>query len=126
MAVNVYRNISGFQVTGGVNANIVGIMAVSASDSTGEIKVGYDNIAAYEKYNSAAEFTGQIEVVDPSTVSALALQNNCNVLMTFPMISGTGNTTMTLTGVKFGQVGNNERYGSEVTFAMPMAGGLVS
>ena len=123
---NVYRNIAAFRVTGNVNANITGIIAVSANDATGEIKIGYDNILAYEKYNSAAEFTGQLELTDPAAVSALVLQNNNNVLMIFPLISGTGNTNISLTGVRFGQVGTNERYGAEATFAMPMSGGLVS
>ena len=122
----VYRNIAAFRVTGNVNANITGIIAVSTNDATGEIKVGYDNITAWEKYNSGAEFTGQLEVIDVANVSALALMNNNNVLMIFPVISGTGNTNISLTGVRFGQAGSNERYGAETTFAMPMSGGLVS
>lgn len=121
----VYRNIAAFQVTGAVNANITGIIAVSTNDSTPEIKVGYDNIAAFEKYNGGAEFNGQLEIIDPANVSALALQNNCAVSMIFPKISGSGNVTVPLTGVRFGQTGSNERYGAETTFAMPMSGGLV-
>ena len=122
----VYRNISAFQVTGAVNANITGIVAISTNDATTELKIGYDNIASWEKYNGSAEFTGQLEIVDKELVSGLVLQNNCNVYAEFPEISGSGNCNITLTGVRFGQTGTNERYGSEVQFSLPMSGGLIA
>lgn len=126
--MKVLRNISLCQVIGTVNVNVTGVMAISYNDGTGEIKVGYDNIAAYEKYNSAAEFSGQLELVDPtvSSVNTLCLTNNATITAVFPAISGTGNVTATLTGVRFGQIGANERYGSEVPFALPINGGAIT